>query len=364
LKIENCKLVNAGLAGEEEVHFVEARLVAGLALPEMTDGKLPDNIQWMPPGAHHIVASVDGEEGELDVTVTARDATRVAAQLQMLRSRAAKGEGDLPFFDFNHDDAEASAYPTEFYWGGDDAKTGGIRAKVEWSEPGAKAVLGKAYRRFSPGFGVGETSKAIQLKSVNLGGLVNRAAFQKIAPILSRHEGGDGKRKTNKPMDEKQMADLTASINALAGEVKEIKAKLAQPDPKLAVIETKLSGMEQMAKVQAKDRAKDIVAKHVKRGAIPPQDKALIEKWEGLIEVDAKNAELLDSMPDNPALAKITAGASGGGTATGNGGEHEFVVKAKAAAKAQNISEDKAFVLVATENPELYEQFRAALPKK
>jgi hypothetical protein len=67
---------------------------------------------------------------------------------------AAEGREDRPFFDFNHEDREASAWPTEFYWAGDDPQTGGVRARLEWSDAGKRAVEGRTFRRFSPTFHV------------------------------------------------------------------------------------------------------------------------------------------------------------------------------------------------------------------
>jgi 23S rRNA (uracil1939-C5)-methyltransferase/tRNA (uracil-5-)-methyltransferase len=64
----------------------------------------------------------------------------------------AEGREDRPFFDFNHEDREASAWPTEFYWAGDDPQSGGVRARLEWSDAGKRAVDGRTFRRFSPTF--------------------------------------------------------------------------------------------------------------------------------------------------------------------------------------------------------------------
>ena len=52
------------------------------------------------------------------------------------------------YFDFNHDEEEASAWPTSFRW----VESKGIFADVEWSDQGKAAVTGKAYRYFSPAF--------------------------------------------------------------------------------------------------------------------------------------------------------------------------------------------------------------------
>lgn len=95
---------------------------------------------------------------------------------------AASGEGDHPYFDFNHDDKEASAHPKAVRWAGDDPRQGGIRAQVDWTGAGKRAVLGRDFRRFSPSFYVDEKGEITGIP-VNAGGLVNRAAFRRISPV-------------------------------------------------------------------------------------------------------------------------------------------------------------------------------------
>ncbi|HMJ91185.1 MAG TPA: hypothetical protein VK530_15285, partial [Candidatus Acidoferrum sp.] len=131
-----------------------AGTLPGLAL---NGDQLPAEIQWMPAGKHKLTAlnKATGEPLPLnDIEVNEAVAKLVASQLQYLRAQAAAGLGDLPFIDFNHEDGAASGHPTEFSWGGTDPKTGGIRAKMEWTGSGKTALLGKDYRRFSPEFAV------------------------------------------------------------------------------------------------------------------------------------------------------------------------------------------------------------------
>ena len=146
---------------------------------------LPDSIQWMPPGRHAITAVKDGEPFEMELEVNEALARRVGAMLQQYRDKAARGEGDLPFFDFNHNDAEASAHPLQMYWAGDDPRHGGIRARVQWTGAGADAIQRRTFRRFSPEFLTDDDRNVIGV-GINMGGLVNRAAFRKIQPIWSR----------------------------------------------------------------------------------------------------------------------------------------------------------------------------------
>lgn len=349
----------------KEIQTYEARLGVSVGLSE----GLPADIQWMPPGQHTINALKNGKPERLTVTATAAVAQRLNQVLQELRSKAAAGSEDLPYFDLNHDDREASGHPIEFFWGGDDLKTGGVRAKVEWSEAGKSALQGKTYRRFSPTFAINDAGE-ITGAGVNMGGLVNRAAFKQISAIWSRSypDGAKDENRNEPYMDEetkKQFAALVAAVAALTTTVNEIKAKQAEKNPELLEIKTKLATMEELQKVQAKDKAAEIVAKAASTGKIPPQNEQIKKGWIEAIEKDPKAAELLLALPDNPALARVTAGAGGGTTtSTSNAGEHEFVVKAKAVAAEKKITIDQAHVIVATENPALYDEFRDTYPKK
>ncbi|MBA3960845.1 MAG: hypothetical protein H0X40_02955 [Chthoniobacterales bacterium] len=168
----------------KDPNAIEARIA--LDLPGMADaGAMPNDIQWAPPGSHSIHASRGGKPVELDVNVTPAGAQRVAEMHARYTAAADSGEGDRAYFDFNHDDKEASAHPKGFFWGGDDPQKGGIRANLDWTGAGKRAVLGRDFRRFSPSFYV-DGKGEIRGMPVNCGGLVNRAAFQRIAPIMSK----------------------------------------------------------------------------------------------------------------------------------------------------------------------------------
>ncbi len=134
--------------------------------------ELPADIQYMPPGRHTINATRNKQPVTVDITADENAATRLNAWLQ-----------DRPFFDFNHEDREAAAWPTEFYWAGDDPINGGIRAKVEWSGAGEDAIRKRTFRRFSPTF-IPDSDGRVIGSETNMGGLVNRAAFKTIQPLL------------------------------------------------------------------------------------------------------------------------------------------------------------------------------------
>ena len=153
-------------------------------LPETTK-QAPEEIQWMPPGTHTITATQDGKTKTITITVNEATAAIAQAALRDALARNARGEGPRPFFDFDHQNGEASAFPLEFSWGGEDPKTGGVRVRVEWSRAGADVVTGKSYTSFSPAFLL-STDGRLRGFPVNAGGLVNIPAFTRIAPLLAK----------------------------------------------------------------------------------------------------------------------------------------------------------------------------------
>src|SRR5207302_1726952 len=328
----------------------------------------------MPPGERTITA-LKGKSGE-QITTTLRvhagTAVRMQALLQELRSKAAAGLEDYPFFDFNHEDGEASGRPLEFFWAGDDPKTGGVRVRLEWSERAKQSLSGKVpgFRRFSPQFrldAAGEVTGA----PLNMGGLVNQAAFKTITTIVA---GGSGDSTRKDPdMDATQLAadlaaanqkitDLTAKLSA-ADHSTEIKAKEAE----ITKLNGQLTDLQGKLATHAKESAKAIVDAAVKAGKLAPQNTVIQAKWVDAISAQPELAATLNELPANPALATVVA-AGAGGTGAGAGGasgEHQFVIKAKAVAEARKISEAEAYSVVAAGEPKLYEEYlRSVCPKK
>ncbi|HMJ88987.1 MAG TPA: phage protease [Candidatus Acidoferrum sp.] len=164
--------------------LAKARLSTALA--EIAASPLPPEIQWMPPGTHTITPLVNGAAKTVTVHADAAAADRVRNAVQQWRKAAAAGIGDMPFLDFNHEDREASARVVDVTWGGSDPKRGGIRAKIQWTAAGRDALSGGMYRRFSPEFSFAESSGHIYPADVNMGGLVNKAAFTTIQSVVAK----------------------------------------------------------------------------------------------------------------------------------------------------------------------------------
>ncbi len=235
------------------------------------------SVQMFPPGRQQVTVtrSDTGEPEELDLEIDAATAERLEAARAELQARADAGEGDAPFFDFNHEDREASAWPKRIFWAGDHPTEGGVRAEVEWSAAGEAAVAGKTFRRFSPCFHA--EAGRITGAPVNMGGLVNRAAFARIAPLFAKQPDPP----TNQTMTEDQIKALQEENAALKQQLAALKAKL-----------------EEMTKADA-EAAVEAAAKD---GRIPtaPELKA---RWVESIVRDPAAKQLLLAMAPNPALA-------------------------------------------------------------
>lgn len=323
---------------------------------------LATNIQWMPPGKHTVQASSGGKPVTTTVIVNEQTALVVDRELQDYRAKAERNEEDLPYFDFNHDDIEASARPLRFFWGGDDKVTGGVRAEVEWTEPGKQALLGKAYRRFSPSFYM-DAAGVVTGVPVNMGGLVNRAAFKTITPIVAGAAGDETKENI---MD---AAKLAADLAAAQLKITELEAKLLTSQNTEAIkakeaqivgLQTQLAEQKKQIEINAKASAKAIVEAAVKAGKLAPQNTALHAKWVDTIAANPELAETLNAMEPNPALVQVTQPGVTTAPAVVNG-EHAFLTKAKAAAQAEKLELSDAIVALAAKEPALYDDYRVKL---
>lgn len=318
----------------------------------ITPSEAPDEIMWMPPGRHTINASRGGKPVQMEVVVDERGAQNVAASYAEYTAAADRGEGDRVYFDFNHDDREASAHPTEFFWAGDDPQRGGIRAKVQWTGSGRQAVIGRTYSRFSPSFYASENG-AITGTPVCAGALVNRAAFQRIAPILSKQAeaaivsgSADFMTKANAIAKARRL-DLGDACVVLASE---------QPDAydryRSDLLGVKLPAR---AKQQARTNENDELMVRARALAdaldiglgdaatkIAHEQPALYERY---------RARLFDLDLDRTAVAAVHARAE----------KSSFFVRCQEIAQARGIDITAAFDVAAREAPELYDAYRASL---
>ena len=339
---------------------IKAAFTTDLAISTKSSAKAkcPTDIQYMPPGTHRINASRAGEPVALEISVDAATAETLDAFLQNQLTKATEGNDDRPFFDFNHEDREAAAWPTEFYWAGDDLKTGGVRAKVDWSGAGEKAVQEKTFRRFSPTFIPDKEGKVISSET-NMGGLVNRAAFKSIQPLFA-------KQSTNKSAaaDSKSSMKITNTLHelnliaakdlpeteviaAVKASVAELNTSNEQLAAKVAILEA-----EKVEAVQA--HAASQIEAAVSAGRIAPADEDAKSFWlESLIRDEAKAVKALEALPSHPVLATVTAGED---AQSGLLDKMTLQTKKLAEVQAANPQADfqTVFAKAQTETPDLF----------
>lgn len=249
-----------------------------------------DTVQMFPPGKQVVTPSrADGKEPEeIQLTIDEQTATDLETLRAELQAKADAGEGDAPYFDFNHSDGEASAWPKRIFWAGDDPLLGGVRAEVEWTAAGEAAVQGKTFRRFSPAFYA--VDGRITGTPVNMGGLVNRAAFTRIQPLFAKQAD----EVQPDPQPETDTTMTPEEITALQEENAQLKTALEE-------LQAKLGEMK-------KQEAEAFVAKAAAEGRIGT-DPTLQAKWVESLIKDESAKELLLAMAPHKLTEKITTNA-------------------------------------------------------
>ncbi len=297
-------------------------LARAAALPGSTD-----DVQMFPPGRQVIVPSSPDPKKKLEpMDLVIDEATAIA--LEEIRAKyqadADAATGDAPYFDFNHSDGEASAWPKRIYWAGDDPLLGGVRAEVEWSSAGEEAVQGKLFRRFSPAF-YAANGKVIGAP-LNMGGLVNRAAFTHIQPLFAK-DGSDPAADPDADAsadNPSSAADAGPPIIASAAptptsppeptmtpdEIASLQAENADLKADLAELQTQLDELTANAKAAAATDAKNVVECAARDGRIPPAA-AIQAKWVEAIIANPSAKELLLAMAPNPALSTVIHAKAG-----------------------------------------------------
>lgn len=265
---------------------------------------LPSDIQYMPPGRHRIRASQGGKPVSVEVAVSAATAAVLQSFLAGKMTAAAEGREDRPFFDFNHEDREASAWPTEFYWAGDDPQTGGVRARIEWSDAGKRAVEGRTFRRFSPTFHL-DASGHVTGSEINMGGLVNRAAFKRIAPLFAAAPVDTAPEQP--PMQ--TLISTLRSLDLVEASASEEADLVSQVSRTVGSLKSELSDLKSTIATQARQRAEAMVDAAVHAGRLPAKDTDARGFWvDALIRDEAKAVKALDALAVNPVLARLTPG--------------------------------------------------------
>lgn len=298
---------------------------------------------YMAGGVQSINASkgVPGQRGKdvsVNVLVDRSTATALQEQLEAVNART----GDRAYFDFNHEDRDASFWPTKFQWR--DAPIAGVYVTGEWSERGKQAISGKAYRSFSPVFHVDDDRKnparviAYLNARPNMGGLVNNPAFKSNLPLWAKQAGAFQQTTAKeKQMTMEQKASLQArkatleqeiaALNGLPSLSHEEAATLVAKQTELKIADLDLQLQEKNEEIAAKDQmvlaartrdAEACVQAAIKRGALQTQgeeNKALIASWTRMCTEDPKNIDILNRMPGSRILNPSATGAGAGASA-------------------------------------------------
>jgi hypothetical protein len=288
-----------------------------------------NELLFLPIGLHAITPVAGGIGRPIKVKVDEGSAAAIEKQRRVMA-----GKRKRPYFDFNHNDDQASFWPEQFFW----RQGEGVIARGEWTRRGREAVEGKDYRAFSPVFHVdNKRAEAAQVickehADPNMGGLVNNPAFNNL-PLWAKNAGASGA--SIKPKEKNKMTteeidalrskqqELNARIQALGadgGDDETVSAKIVAAQAQSKAIELEIESAELRTSneaLQAKQRkrqaedAQAAVRAAVKRGAIKARDIDKQRMWETRITANPKDQELLDSIPGNTLI--------GAGSITGPG---------------------------------------------
>lgn len=273
-----------------------AALAARAMLVEPSDGEPPEWIMYMPGGMHTIHAS-RGDEPVVATVMVDRDTA--AVMQQSLASWLAAGR--RPYIDLDHDHGGAAGWVQAFEWRDDPP---GVWVRVEWSSRGREAILGKVYRYFSPSFYASDEEPARVIGApLDMGGLVNDPAFERIQPIWS-------KRMSQTPTkDTKDTATLKEQLDAARAELAALKQRAdanedAATRQALEAAQNRVKELEAALEAAHAERAEAALRAAIERGALPAADEALHARWRRLLMSDPSAAALLAALPGHPAIQR------------------------------------------------------------
>ncbi|MDR3721807.1 MAG: phage protease [Candidatus Acidoferrales bacterium] len=271
---------------------------ARVALAPTATGEL----MYMPAGVQTISPMAGGIGQPIKVLVD-RDG---AAQLEEQRA-ALHAQGKRPYFDFNHEDGEASFWPEAFLWKEEPAHSAGsgqapgIYARGEWTEEGRAKVEGKAWRQFSPVFHVdnkrGDPARIVARAgaSPNMGGLVNNPAFHAITPLWAKGQthsaGAAGQQQQNHNQIQIQEMDTTTENDA-------------------AALQAKVAELQQDLRARNRADALAAVRRAVERGALAAKDQATHDALVARGTDDAAFLPIIDALQGHALSGPITARSS------------------------------------------------------
>jgi hypothetical protein len=335
----------------------EPEMVEALSAFSMRATFDPHRVVFLPAGIQRI-SPMKGPKSVV-VEVTHETAETMEAHRQAVEAES----GKRCYFDFRHEDREASFWPKRFEWG--EAEKA-VVAVGDYSDIGAAAIEGRRWREFSPRFFIepphgtlgteGNPCRVVVNAGAkpNLGGFVNDGAFDGVALWAGRAEGnsqsaianrqdilagaaGRAVNQANKGnMTEQELAALKAKQTELETEIQALKAtvsgnaqdelakaRLGQKEAELRAAAAEILAANNaaeagVAKKEIKDRnvalGKAAIEAAKRRGAIPTQGPKAAEieaKYLALVEADSSNGVLIESLAGNEVLAgRLTSGSA------------------------------------------------------
>lgn len=284
----------------------------------------------MPAGQHTATFRRGTKAAQRTVKVDRESAMNLNQQLQAVNASGKQ----RAFFDFDHEDKAASAWPVEFTW-----RDSGVFVRAELSQAGAEAIAGKNYRSFSPVFYVTPDDPAKVLckanADLNFGSLVNDPAFKEISPLWAKNAAGASSSE-NQPEDiimKTKVDELQTAVKNLETEIAQLKAKNAKPEEAATVaaelrskeaqlesaqrgveleqLRAKNTAMETAETTRKENFAKTAVEQAVREGQIAPKDDKLQAKFIKMLAEDESNIVILAALPKSTlAGERVTDGTA------------------------------------------------------
>ncbi len=284
----------------------------------------------------------------------------------------------VDFEHFSHDTSKSSAAAC---WVTDlEARADGVWAKGEWSDEGEAAIKNRRYRYLSPVWFPRQTQRIDATRfrpvEVNDAGLTNKPNLgEALQPFWNRAEDFHGREAINHNQNKENAMkdrliqlfkmDATATEDQVLAKVTAFMNRASEMDALQGKFDT-LTGEH----TALKNRHNTLLTSAV--------DKTLAE-FKGVITEESKDAwknRLTADFDGTVTLLKGIKAPAGDGKkkpvhkdgkatdTTVDGGEEEgnaFLNRATEVAKERKISEPEAQVIVARENPDLYEAYRKQL---
>lgn len=325
-------------------------------LPESGE---PHNIVYIPEGTHTIRPTVDGKAQTITIKMDPKKGERIAASFQSQLEKIQAGNV-RPFMDFDHKEGPASGLPKRFFY----EKGKGLMLEVEWTGKGREAIKGKDYSYFSPTFYKEDDGTPSGIPDRGpLGSLVNSPAFRDIPRIAAAEAKSQP---DSNPMSKLILAALNinaadsdaessavAKIDAMKKQKAELEEKIKSMESEYGSMKKKAEAAEAKIAASNKARAESLVKAAVADGRILPKDEETQSKFRERIESgDTFAEEILGQMPKkNPGITQTQVKASGEKQTDGS----DFMAESQKLVTAGRAkTEEEAFVILASEKPDLY----------